>query len=972
MDTQEFLRLVLPRRGLKIIALPHEYTDSEGKKKQGWRYSTYQSVEAMAEAAIQMDRDGKTVYFAVNGYGDWYTDEETGKKRIRTQDNVVACRSLYDDFDVDPDNAGKYESRESALADIVRLATELRMTPTVTSSGGGFHCYFSLDSDISADEWVRLSKMKRDITAHLGLKVDRAVDMDSARILRPIGTHNRKTDTPRPVEAIRIGKLYERGTLGSKLSGYIEVNHVAPAPMAKPKGRNPFAAALGDYPPSSAIRIVEHCDALRTVAEAKGNVDEPVWRAMLGLVKHCTEGDALCHEWSSGFAAYDQAETQDKIDHWSAGPTTCAEFNKYLGCIAGCPHAERVKSPIRLGYEVDSPSIAETPQAPELPPGITIDKEHIPYWPSGYRWNGSVLTKALMNDGVIEWYPICHTVMYPVRRIRVEDGTWSLLLRARETNGDWREFRVPTADLASPDTLAKSLGQYEVFVPNLKFSKLYMTDWLKDYTLGLQQQRISATTIQRFGWETDREGFALGNQIIMPGDDKHVICGETIPENWRLEFAASGTLEDWVTMTDRIANRPGAEVIQFALCHSFGAPLVWFSGDDRWHGIPFGMVGPSGSGKSTIAALACSIFANPDLLTSPGSSTKMSIIRRLASLNGVPYLLDELSNREAKELTDIIYAAGNGQERERLTNQGKFATVATPWYTNSFATSNDSLYAMLAQNSNEHIVDGTQLRVFETELPKHYINLLLSKDLSRADVVDHLHDNYGHAGRVFLKFVMANTEWVKTQLRKARIKYNPKSTEETKERFYLDAISTAVVAGKIAQRLGLIKFDLGDMIKWAHNNTLSLRENRKVNRIDASEQLASFISSLQGRMIVTKNIKDGRSEASEQPIEALRHNAVGRIAVESRKMYLHCKAVADWCKEHNVQPSALRKKMDEIGLLIYSDKNEPSHVMRIGAGSTVASTPARCYELNYNLLLGTGSSLHLVNAAATPVKEKQS
>lgn len=156
MATQKFLQLVLPDNGIKVIALA-----TPTKNGGAWfKYKTYDNTDEAAAAAKVFDDEGETVYFAVNSFNDWYLDEAKDKKRIRTQENVHSCRSLFDDFDVGSDDPKKYETRNEALADIIRLATVLKLTPTITSSGGGYHCYFSLDQDVDKKTWEQLSALK--------------------------------------------------------------------------------------------------------------------------------------------------------------------------------------------------------------------------------------------------------------------------------------------------------------------------------------------------------------------------------------------------------------------------------------------------------------------------------------------------------------------------------------------------------------------------------------------------------------------------------------------------------------------------------------------------------------------------------------------------------------------------------------------------------------------------------------------
>ena len=297
MDTGQFLERVLPKEGKKVLTLVMP-TENGGS---WFKYKSFDTAQQAAEAAVAYDAQGETVYFAVNSFGDWYHDELKDKKRIRTQSNVHACRSLIDDFDVDSDDDKKYATRQEALGDIIKLAQTLRLTPTITSSGGGYHAYFHLDSDVDKTTWEELSALKRDVSTHMNMKADRAVDMDSSRILRPIGTHNRKTDTPVPVVLVKEGKTYSVDKVRETLQNYIRDNEVQPAPTNRKIGEpSPFSVLSGDFPTSDADLVAKNCAAVREFKESGGNISEPHWHRAIGIVKFCKDGEAAIHEWSEG------------------------------------------------------------------------------------------------------------------------------------------------------------------------------------------------------------------------------------------------------------------------------------------------------------------------------------------------------------------------------------------------------------------------------------------------------------------------------------------------------------------------------------------------------------------------------------------------------------------------------------------------------------------------------------------------
>lgn len=966
MGTQEFLELVLPSEGNKIITLVKPFENGN----TWFKYKAYPTAEEAARAALAFDQRGETVYFAVNSFGDWYHDPKKDKKRIRTQENVVACRSMYDDFDVDGDDIKKYATREEALADIIKLAKALQLTPTITSSGGGYHAYFSFDEDVSVDVWEELSAMKRDITNHMHLKADRAVDMDSSRILRPVGTTNRKNGQERPVELVKLGKAYPVEKVREKLQAYIQQFNVAPAPTkVKKSSDNPFAAALGDYPESDANVVAEHCSAVRQFKESGGNIAEPHWHRAIGVVKFCTDGEALIHEWSKGHEAYSQIETQEKIDEWDVGPTSCIEMDKHVGCMESCPMASKCKYPIQLGFTEEAKSVEEetTTEAEEVasaaPTPIMIEGQNIPYWPqNGYRWNGSALSRSIIDDdGVVHWRPFCRSFIYPINRIQDSEGQWVVHWRAKEKNGKWREFFMPTLELASADLMAKTLAAHEIFLMRTKHARNDMAEFAEGLIETLQAWRIETKTFKQFGWLEDRSGFVMGTKLITVDDEMEVLCDPDMPTDIAVDFGRSGSLDEWVANIDKLFNRPGAEAFQFALCHSMGSVLVELMGSSNWHGLPLAFTGHGGTGKSTAAKIACGFYGKPEYMerqTGEQGSTLNAAIKRIAIMGSVPMLLDEFSGRSPDELTRTAYSLGNGRDKERLGSNGKFSTVGGQWFKNSFITSNDSLHESISKLPAGYRVEATQLRFFEVQLPADFRNEVFP-DITQEFIEHHMDNVYGEACRPFIRFIIKNVDWVRRQIAAARSKFNPKSEDDNKERFYRDAIVTALVAGKIAEKLGLISFDIANMKKWALEQVVKMRENRRDTNTDISEHLASFISTLPGRMIITKHFGDSRAKTKEQPMEILRGPAIGRVCTDDKKVYVTVKSISEWCKDHGVTPAAMREELDRDGYLVHQADGTVNPRIYLGSGTTVPSGQARCYELKYHKLFD-GKALALV------------
>lgn len=234
----KFYSDILPAAGFFCVALMPER-----------RHIWVDTLEDLVEVTLEQG-DRKGVYFGTAAYLS-----DANRKAV----NVATLKALRIDIDAgeskhsrDPD--GTYASQKEALAAAVAFVRAESFMPTyIVSSGEGIHLYWCFDREVSTSEWMPMAEGLRNLCAKHQLRIDPTVTCDTARILRPLGTVHKNG---RRVEVMRDTQvIHNVETLTERLA--VEV--VPAATRKYDLSVNDEVASTYVGPPSSALKIAEHC-----------------------------------------------------------------------------------------------------------------------------------------------------------------------------------------------------------------------------------------------------------------------------------------------------------------------------------------------------------------------------------------------------------------------------------------------------------------------------------------------------------------------------------------------------------------------------------------------------------------------------------------------------------------------------------------------------------------------------------------
>lgn len=516
-----FYRDVLPVVGQYVLFL--------GKRKQHIWCADLDELTRQTEAHASTP----DLYFAVSSFST-----TSG----RTADNALFSRAFYFDIDAGPEKFAKhgdkvYPTQGEALAAVMAWCRASSLKPRqVVSSGAGLHVYFALDRDVPIAEWKPVADGLKNMALAQGLRIDPAVTGDAARVLRAPGTLHHSG-----AQVLSLG----RSDKTCSLAHFADLVHgFAPAPKRQRErvsrlNDDVLAAPMG--PPKTLAKVEERCAAMSTAMALRGDVAEPYWRAMLGVIKHTVEGEKAAHLYSQGHPDYDEADTQAKLDRWTAGPATCAVFEaENPTACQNCKYRGTIKSPIVLGQMTPMQVAQLPPTEPEeesTPSPFSDDEEDAPVsfvedrpWASFMPEKFRVVPKG--SGYIMAYKHMVSTVNELSEKVEMEVETpftgvpfWFESWAAGSDDQDqalavycvWdvhrkrvARYTFATRNAAKPDTLFGTLAAQNIQVfPTTNHSKAAMVDFVKSSLEMMRNAGQRPKITDRFGTMFDSRGRVL-------------------------------------------------------------------------------------------------------------------------------------------------------------------------------------------------------------------------------------------------------------------------------------------------------------------------------------------------------------------------------------------------------------------------------------------------------------------------------
>lgn len=913
----DLLSLVQPQGGWFAVV---------GIKKEGsvqqHMVQTREEVDALTEKLLKHEFD---VYFGVAKYKD-------DSSRLRS--NVQALRAFWLDLDCGPDKAapnprtGKingYIDQAAAFAALKAFVKEHNLPrPTLVNSGRGVHVYWPLTEDVTSEAWEPIAYYFRDFCLDRGLIVDRAV-FETARILRIPGTNNYKGEEPVPVTLAYTSDPVALDDFCSAI-GYSRALAANPA-----KRQSYLAGTVSEMIKTNMAfsfkTILEKtnagvgCRQIAAIIDDRETLEEPRWFDALSIAAFCVDKENAIKAVSEGHPGYDYDEALRKTEHIQ-GPHTCAVFerNNPGGC-AGCPFITTLKSPISLGKHFKDGGEKEVVV-------VTEDGEEevfkFPELPAGYVR----LEKGGIAQNVAEGEEGEPKIVFPFDlyvRSRTNDtltGDGSVVY-FHSPNDGIRKFSIANTTLVDKPSLKHTLA-FNGILGNEKQYQVILGYLISSVNKAMLEAKADPLYHQ-FGWKGDNSSFLIGERLITTKHVEFVTPSKTTRQLANMMYR-KGSLEKWKEVFN-LYSKPGLEDHAFGALTAFGAPLMRFLGHAG--GLINLVHARSGTGKTTILRACMSVYGHPLDLLSQNNDTHVSKIQKLGVMSNLPFCMDELSNMKPEHASELLYALTQGKGKDRMkSSTNELRENFSTWQTIGLSSSNSSLYDKL--HLIKSLPEGESMRLFEYNVG---YNTALDPYEAKAAFDMTLMENFGHAGLIYMDYVVKHLEVVIAGLRRAQDKLDRELQTTPRERFWTGIAACNVHGGTIAKELGLHDIDMSAIYSRAGYHLLRLRDSMDKNEVQPVSILGEFLNKHNNNVLVVKDSLDARTQMPHAPIVTPRGELLVRFEPDTLKMYIIASAFRKYCIDRSLSYKDVVADLIKVGVC------SGIVAKRMGKGSEISSPP---------------------------------
>ena len=853
---KNFYSKVLPTEGLGVYCV----SALNSKEENPSMYNTYvKTIDKVVETIEEHKKDKEHVFTAL---GVFNAHSRKGK-------HLTHMRSFFIDLDVGEKK--KYKTKEEAHVALREFLTKHNfLEPIWVDSGNGLHAYWALDGDVVADEWRPIASAFKDFCQRNELHIDPAITADGSRIMRCPYTENHKSDPPNPTFVITDESEWQTYSLDefkkslsvdgelslAEIASKAEHNFLTEEQKEYIEFKNSnYQYKFTDILKNSLQGNEDGCAQIKHCIDNRKHLEEPMWWRLLSIAQHCEERDTAIHLVSKDYKGYSEEETELKASQTQGMPHTCDSFDKENpGICDSCPSKGKIKSPLLLGRTFIKLAPAEEP----IQEVIEVDEETqqtsivakfsgLPQsltekgFMIGAGQRGGIYRQVTMpgkngEKPTTEEFTVYEYNLYPTKHINSTIEGRCLLVTVEHPQRKPEEFLLPMKYVTAKDKLRDTLMGHGVYYSSSAQENMimqYFIEWGKDYVA----KGKCDSMYDQMGWiGEDRESFIWGKKEIKRSGEIIDSPPSPLCKNIIADCIAQGSYEEWKSAAQKL-NQNGLELHAFTMLAGFASTLMNYTSTS---GVTISLTGESGAAKTGALYGALSVWGHPKNLAVL-DSTFNGLRGRFLSLHNLPFGVDEVSNKSAPLLSELIHAISQGKSKIKM--QGSINAEREHEASASLIgilTSNHSVYDKLTGLKLDPNGEVARLIEFEVRKPKAFMDdAKLGKE-----IFDKLRVNFGWAGPEFIRCLYEHgDDKINERIDHWIDKFREDFGNDTAYRFYENLMAVTMTAGEILDKFDIVSYELNRIYKYVVGEMIAIRDNVvKVNNIDYESLLTNYVN----------------------------------------------------------------------------------------------------------------------------------
>jgi hypothetical protein len=356
--------------------------------------------------------------------------------------------------------------------------------------------------------------------------------------------------------------------------------------------------------------------------------------------------------------------------------------------------------------------------------------------------------------------------------------------------------------------------------------------------------------------------------------------------------------------------------------------------------------GASGRGKTTCLKACSSVWGSPDALVVNGNregATTNALYSTLGTVHSLPFLLDDITERDSDELRRLALNISQGEGKRRMQADGTMVGRLDTWANLTLTSTNaDTLTSLMSTGKD---VDPHLMRVISVEFS--LVDARADAKIDADRFIRAMGQNYGHAGAIFMGYIAKHYEQVKRLYIKNVEKVDRllASRNASAERYWSAVVAAAYTAAQIASKAGILAFPYEDDLKWMISLLTRQREAIRESGSTPVELLSQFLDGhVRNTLALSPKGATNLDNIVIKPFDDLfiRHE------LDTDTIFVARSAVMAYCAEHRTSFRAFEQNLERDGVLA---KRNAQKVL--GADTVYSKGQTRCWMLSGAALRST-------------------